>query len=73
MLTGVWCDRHGVYDNGFENHKLDSTPDIFELMEAFDPSIETTSLVYWEPIDTTIIGKNIADNQERFEEDMFLG
>ena len=69
MLTGVWCDRHGVYDNGFENHKLDSTPDIFELMEAFDPSIETTSLVYWEPIDTTIIGKNIADNQERFEED----
>ena len=69
MLTGVWCDRHGVYDNGFENHKLDSNPDIFELMEAFDPSIETTSLVYWEPIDTTIIGKNIADNQERFEED----
>ena len=69
MLTGVWCDRHGVFDNGFENHKLDSTPDIFELIEALDSSIETTSLVYWEPIDTTIIGKNIADNQERFEED----
>ncbi|MEC7043000.1 MAG: S8 family serine peptidase, partial [Candidatus Thermoplasmatota archaeon] len=69
MLTGVWCDRHGVFDNGFDNHKLDSNPDIFELIEAHDSSLETTSLVYWEPIDSTIIGKDIADSQERFEED----
>ncbi len=69
MLTGVWCDRHGVFDNGFANHKLDSNPDIFELIEAHDPSLETTSLVYWEPIDSTIIGRDIADTQERFEED----
>lgn len=69
MLTGVWCDRHGVFDNGFANHKLDSNPDIFELIEAHDSSLETTSLVYWKPIDSTIIGKDIADTQERFEED----
>ncbi len=69
MLTGVWCDRHGVYDNGFENHNLDSNPDIFELIEAHDSSIETASIVYWEPIDTTIIGSGVADTQERFEED----
>ncbi|MEC7544870.1 MAG: S8 family serine peptidase, partial [Candidatus Thermoplasmatota archaeon] len=69
MLTGVWCDRHGVFDNGFDNHKLDSNPDIFELIEAHDSSLDTTSLVYWEPIDSTIIGKDIADSQERFEED----
>ena len=69
MLTGVWCDRHGVFDNGFDNHKLDSNPDIFELIEAHDSSLETTSLVYWEPIDSTIIGKDVADSQERFEED----
>ncbi|MED5375595.1 MAG: alkaline phosphatase family protein, partial [Candidatus Thermoplasmatota archaeon] len=69
MLTGVWCDRHGVFDNGFDNHKLDSNPDIFELIEAHDSSLDTTSLVYWEPIDSTIIGKDVADSQERFEED----
>ncbi|MFL2976565.1 MAG: S8 family serine peptidase [Candidatus Thalassarchaeaceae archaeon] len=69
MLTGVWCDRHGVFDNGFENHKLDSNPDIFELIESHDSSLDTTSLVYWEPIDSTIIGNDIADTQERFEED----
>ena len=72
MLTGVWCDRHGVYDNGFENHMLDSTPDLIEMIEAHDSSIETASLVYWQPIDTTIIGKGTADTQERFEEDKDL-
>ena len=69
MLTGVWCDRHGVYDNGFDNHLLESNPDLFEMVEQHDSSLKTASLVYWEPIHTTIIGPNVADIQERFEED----
>ena len=72
MLTGVWCDRHGVYGNGFENHKLSSNPDLFDMIESHDSSINTGSLVYWEPIDSTIIGPGTADIQERFEEDVDL-
>ena len=69
MLTGVWCDRHGVYGNGFEDHKLSSNPDLIDMIESHDSSINTGSLVYWEPIDSTIIGPGTADIQERFEED----
>ena len=69
MLTGVWCDRHGVYGNGFENHKLSSNPDLIDMIESHDSSINTGSVVYWKPIDSTIIGPGTADIQERFEED----
>ncbi len=65
----MWCDRHGVYGNGFEDHKLSSNPDLIDMIESHDSSIKTGSLVYWEPIDSTIIGSGTADIQERFEED----
>ena len=39
------------------------------MIESHDSSINTGSLVYWEPIDSTIIGPGTADIQERFEED----
>ena len=69
MLTGVWCDRHGVYGNGFEDHQLSSNPDLIDMIESHESSINTASLVYWEPIDSKIIGEGTADIQERFEED----
>ena len=69
MLTGVWCDRHGVYGNGFEDHQLASNPDLIDMIESHESSINTASLVYWEPIDSKIIGEGTADIQERFEED----
>ncbi len=69
MLTGVWCDRHGVMGNGFDNHKLDQHLDLIDRVERHDPSLKTASLVYWEPISNLIIGPGIADIQERYEED----
>ncbi len=69
MLTGVWCDRHGVMGNGFENHKLDQHLDLIDRVERYDSSLKTASLVYWEPISSLIIGPGVADLQERYEED----
>ena len=69
MLTGVWCDRHGVMGNGFDNHKLDQHLDLIDRVERYDSSLKTASLVYWEPISNMIIGPGIADIQERYEED----
>ena len=39
------------------------------MIESHESSINTASLVYWEPIDSKIIGEGTADIQERFEED----
>ncbi|MBD19351.1 MAG: hypothetical protein CMB13_06940 [Euryarchaeota archaeon] len=69
MLTGVWCDRHGVMGNGFDNHKLDQHLDLIDRVERYDSSLKTASLVYWEPISNLIIGPGIADIQERYDED----
>ena len=69
MLTGVWCDRHGVMGNGFDNHKLDQHLDLIDRVERHDTSLKTASLVYWEPISDLIIGPGIADLQERYKED----
>ena len=46
MLTGVWCDRHGVMGNGFENHKLDQHLDLIDRVERYDSSIKTWSIPY---------------------------
>ena len=69
MLTGVWCDRHGVRGNSFENHKLDQHLDLIDRVERHNSSLKTASLVYWAPISELIIGPGIADIQERYEED----
>lgn len=72
MLTGVWCDRHGVMGNGFDNHRLDQHLDLIDRVERHDSSLKTASLVYWEPISNLIIGPGIADIQERYEEDALV-
>ena len=46
MLTGVWCDRHGVVDNFFFGSRLSSVPDLFEHVESNDPNLRTAA-VYW--------------------------
>ena len=45
MLTGVWCDRHGVMGNGFDNHKLDQHLDLIDRVERYDSSLKTASFV----------------------------
>lgn len=69
MLTGVWCDRHGVVDNSFYGSKLSSVPDLFEHLESNDPNLRTAAVYWWEPIGEDILSADSIDVMERFEND----
>jgi len=70
MLTGVWCDRHGVVDNSFEGSKHAEVKNIFEMIEDDQTEYKTAALYYWSKIGTEIIGENQADIQERYQTDI---
>jgi len=69
MLTGVWCDRHGVVDNSFHGSKHSSVPDIFEIVETHDSNMHTAAVYWWEPIGEDILAEDSVDVLERFEND----
>ncbi|BBY59021.1 hypothetical protein MSAR_21570 [Mycolicibacterium sarraceniae] len=50
ILTGVWSEKTGLFNNVFTPWTYDKWPTIFNQLEAFDPSIETTVLADWENI-----------------------
>lgn len=69
MLTGVWCDRHGVVDNSFHGSTHSSVPDIFEIVETYDSNMRTAAVYWWEPIGYEILSEDSVDVLERFESD----
>jgi hypothetical protein len=69
MLTGVWCDRHGVVGNSFEGSRHDEVPNVFEFIEAGNPELRTAAVVYWKKIDEIILADGSADIQERYDND----
>jgi predicted AlkP superfamily pyrophosphatase or phosphodiesterase len=69
MLTGVWCDRHGVVDNSFHGSKHSSVPNIFEIVETHDSNMSTAAVYWWEPIGEEILSEGSVDVLERFEND----
>ncbi len=69
MLTGVWCDRHGVVDNTFRGSQLESVPDLFEFIENHDQNLSTAAVYRWEPIEEHILGEGSADRREGYDTD----
>ena len=72
MLTGVWCDRHGVVGNSFEGSRHDEVLNMFELIEAEDPEFRTAAVMYWKKIDEIILADKSADIQERYDNDFAI-
>ncbi|BBY63385.1 hypothetical protein MHEL_16280 [Mycolicibacterium helvum] len=50
ILTGVWGETAGVFNNVFTPWTYDKWPTIFNQLETYDPSIETTAIADWENI-----------------------
>ena len=69
MLTGVWCDRHGVVDNSFDGSLHDEVPDMFQRIESHDSSLRTAAILRWSGIDEEILGDRSADIQEDHDSD----
>ncbi|MEL6393358.1 MAG: alkaline phosphatase family protein, partial [Bacteroidota bacterium] len=60
ILTGVTSPKHGVTDNSFNGSNYEEYPALFLRAEQYVPSLNTASIVHWNPINTQIVG-NSAD------------
>ena len=60
LTTGVhWC-KHQVINNDFSDNQLTEYPHFFSYIESAYPSIQTTSIVNWTPINEHIT-KSLGD------------
>ncbi|ORW19904.1 phosphodiesterase [Mycolicibacter nonchromogenicus] len=48
ILTGVWDDKHGVFNNVFRSEPYNAWPSVFNLIEYNKPEINTTIVSNWE-------------------------
>ncbi|MCC6809757.1 MAG: alkaline phosphatase family protein [Deltaproteobacteria bacterium] len=54
ILTGVWRDKHGVYDNTFTGKDYVAHPEILSQLEIAQPSLVTARITNWAPLHDTI-------------------
>ncbi|KRE33070.1 phosphodiesterase [Mycobacterium sp. Soil538] len=50
ILTGAWGEKTGVINNVFTPWTYDTWPTVFNQLEGFDSSIETTAISDWDVI-----------------------
>ncbi len=55
ILTGVWRDKHGVRNNDFTGDHYDQYPHFFRRIKEVEPSAYLSSIVSWNPIDSSIV------------------
>ncbi|GFG87366.1 MULTISPECIES: alkaline phosphatase family protein [Mycobacteriaceae] len=48
VLTGVWDDKHGVFNNLFRPEPYNQWPTVFNLIEYNKPEVDTTIISNWE-------------------------
>jgi len=60
LLTGTWANKHNVYDNviGDPNYEY---WDIFRIVKAHDPSLQTAIFSTWTDNRTKLIGDGLAE------------
>ena len=63
MITGVWYDKHGVYDNSFSGSNFDEYPPFNVLLEESGQEYHTASFIMWTPIHTQIFGNTMDYNE----------
>jgi len=56
MLTGVWPDKHGVYNNRFEGKDYTTYPDFLTRLEQLDTAFNTFAVVDWPPLAWEVSG-----------------
>lgn len=61
MLTGVWADRHNVYNNSFTSPNYASNPVYLGTLKAALPTLKTATFINWDPIDTIILNSIQTD------------
>lgn len=57
MLTGVWRNKHGVYNNDFIGRNYTQYPSFIDRIETLTPQKNTTSICSWSSINDYIFSK----------------
>jgi membrane-anchored protein YejM (alkaline phosphatase superfamily) len=61
VLTGVWHDKHHVYDNGIAGYDREAYPAFFKRLKEKRPELFTACIVNWAPIrDKLMSGIDLA-------------
>lgn len=60
LLTSVWPEKHGVYDNSFSGSNYLNYPHLFKRVEEYNSALHTVSIAQWHPIND-YIAVNAAD------------
>lgn len=55
-LTGVWADKHRVFDNAFKNHNLRDYPTFLSRLKDARPNAKVAAFVTWAPFRDHIFG-----------------
>ena len=55
ILTGVWANKHFVFNNNFSSANYEDYPHIFTRIRQAHPTALLSSIVNWSPINTAII------------------
>lgn len=63
MITGVWMDKHGVYDNSFNNSNYEDFPPFSTLIEENGNDFHMASFIMWSPIHNNIFAGSMDYNE----------
>jgi len=69
MITGVWMNKHGVYDNSFNGSNYDEYPPFTTLLEENGDEFNMASFIMWSPIHTNIFNGSMDYNELHSEFD----
>ncbi|MEC9208999.1 MAG: alkaline phosphatase family protein [Bacteroidota bacterium] len=73
ILTGVHYNKHNIVDNSFSDPNYLHFPPFFRYIEDIQQSINTASIVNWEPINTHILSSHVDySNSEPNDSLVFL-
>jgi len=54
MVTGVWANKHNVYNNSFTVPNVSTNPAYLSTVKAADPSLTTATILWWQIYNDTI-------------------
>ena len=63
MITGVWMDKHGVYDNSFNGSNYSEYPPFTSLLETNEEEFHMASFIMWSPIEFNIFNESMDYNE----------
>lgn len=68
MLTGVWENKHNVYNNLFISPNYTQYPHFIARVENYNPAFSTQSVVHWTPINSII--NTLCDEEYNLSTDL---